>query len=436
MQDDLWREAMEFLSRQVGAPVVVGSKTFGERPFFQELRARKVPDEFEGEDGIKYVRLKEEGVPIVVGPFQTDELFKGDDELAQEYKKLPRASSAVDATIRGVVSLAVKSGKQNATLHLQLRRANLLLEFSKEMGRVQSVQDALQTAVQFIVHKFKLSNAVVQVDSLQASQFDVSSAQKEVGSRLISQLKQSKLPVVVKNAQDDFMLEGVEGLEEAGSFVAAFPIVHDRNFLGAAVFFAEEERVLDHVGELLSELLGILLRLSKLEHVEKSARTDALTGLPNRVEIAQRMGKIMGDHASKGAPVSVIMADVDNFKKFNDTHGHPEGDKLLKRVAEVVKSATPKEGLSCRYGGEEFMLVLPGFDQNAASEVAERFRQGVEQRCQSTISVGVMSCLNSSASFETLVKEADRALYRAKHLGKNKVVSFVMVDKTLGVIDQ
>jgi diguanylate cyclase (GGDEF)-like protein len=81
------------------------------------------------------------------------------------------------------------------------------------------------------------------------------------------------------------------------------------------------------------------------------------------------------------------------------------------------------------------MVVLPSLQQQDARDVAENLRVSVEQSCELTVSIGMIFCLNSSVSRETLVKEADRALYRAKHLGKNKVVTFVIVDKSLGVID-
>jgi len=157
--------------------------------------------------------------------------------------------------------------------------------------------------------------------------------------------------------------------------------------------------------------------------------------LSNRSETTRVFDKMLSELSPKNAPITVLMLDVDNFKNFNDTKGHPEGDLVLRSVADVMRSVAPDGSICCRYGGEEFMVVLPNLSQQEAKDVAENIRSAVEQTCDLTVSIGMTICMNSSVSRETLIREADRALYRAKHLGKNKVVSFVIVDKGLGIID-
>ena len=107
----------------------------------------------------------------------------------------------------------------------------------------------------------------------------------------------------------------------------------------------------------------------------------------------------------------------------------------MRAVADVIGSVSPKNAICSRYGGEEFAVVLPLLSQQDAKDVAEKLRASIEQSCELTVSIGMVVCMNSSVSRETLIKEADRALYRAKHTGKNKVVTFVILDKSLGVID-
>ena len=182
-------------------------------------------------------------------------------------------------------------------------------------------------------------------------------------------------------------------------------------------------------------MIAVFSRLAQYEKVQKSAITDTLTGLSNREELNKKFDKILEELSVNSKPINVFMIDVDNFKNFNDTKGHPEGDRVLRAVAEVIKFVAPKEALCCRYGGEEFIMVLSEASPQIAKDLAEKLRAEVEKSCDLTISVGLMTCMNSSASRETLIREADRALYRAKHLGKNKVIAFVMVDKNLGVIE-
>ena len=204
---------------------------------------------------------------------------------------------------------------------------------------------------------------------------------------------------------------------------------------GYTILYSENLPELSGISDVLKELNSILLRVTEYQKVQTSAVTDQLTGLYNRNHLVSSMDKLLPMLSSKSEPISVLLFDVDNFKNFNDTNGHPEGDRVLRAISDVIRSSMPQSAVSCRYGGEEFVIVLPGFNQEAAKQAAEKLRIDIEQSCPLTVSIGVMTCLNSSASRETLIREADRALYRAKHLGKNRVVPFIMLDRNLGVID-
>lgn len=119
--------------------------------------------------------------------------------------------------------------------------------------------------------------------------------------------------------------------------------------------------------------------------------------------------------------ISIIMADIDHFKLYNDTHGHPEGDRLLVQVAAILVRETRDADFVFRYGGEEFLLLLPWTDAAAACAMAERLRSAVEGELGITISQGVVSCQQGMMDKESLVHMADEALYRAKQNGRNRV---------------
>lgn len=156
-----------------------------------------------------------------------------------------------------------------------------------------------------------------------------------------------------------------------------------------------------------------------------SSTTDSLTGAPNRAELDRQIKKMAG----RMAPLSVIMMDIDHFKKVNDTYGHDAGDIVLKDFARTVKSAVRPFDFLGRYGGEEFMVICNACIDEAA-EIAERVRQTVSaapvrisegQSLSITASFGVAGYV-AGDSPETLIKRADRALYEAKKTGRNKVV--------------
>ncbi len=161
--------------------------------------------------------------------------------------------------------------------------------------------------------------------------------------------------------------------------------------------------------------------------------TDALTGLANRRCFDETLEKEWRRAARLGIPLAVVMADVDNFKHYNDSLGHPEGDRCLAAVADVFLKSVGRAGdLAARYGGEEFVVLIPGADHAAALAVAEALRVACEARAIAhpassvgpvvTISLGVASCTPADETMAaSLVAQADAALYRAKQDGRNRV---------------
>jgi diguanylate cyclase (GGDEF)-like protein len=165
---------------------------------------------------------------------------------------------------------------------------------------------------------------------------------------------------------------------------------------------------------------------------EAAAEHDALTGLANRRQLTQRMAEIWSETAGAAVPVAVVMIDVDCFKLYNDRYGHPAGDRCLKRVAGVLAAAMRGgDDLAIRYGGEEFLLLLPGLSLPEACHIAERVRRSIEalaiphEKSQIarvvTASFGVMAGVAKDYSTEALIAEADAALYEAKRRGRNQV---------------
>ena len=171
------------------------------------------------------------------------------------------------------------------------------------------------------------------------------------------------------------------------------------------------------------------------EQLEELATSDPLTQLANR----RRFAYVLDDEWRRGkranTPLALLMIDVDFFKRYNDTHGHPAGDECLRRVAHAIDTAAHRTSdLASRYGGEEFAVVLAATDLSGATIVAESIRRGVEALriphgasdagAYVTVSVGVAVVTPAAGnSSEELVASADKALYRAKDAGRNRVVA-------------
>jgi two-component system cell cycle response regulator len=163
------------------------------------------------------------------------------------------------------------------------------------------------------------------------------------------------------------------------------------------------------------------------------AVTDGLTGLHNRRYMSTHLATLTEQAKERGKPLSVLILDIDFFQAINDTHGHDAGDEVLREFADRMRSNVRGIDLCCRYGGEEFVIVMPDTDLNLAQVVAERLRQrvagdpfviagGVKQ-IDVTISIGLGSLDGLQDTDEQIMKRADLALYRAKRNGRNCVVS-------------
>lgn len=163
------------------------------------------------------------------------------------------------------------------------------------------------------------------------------------------------------------------------------------------------------------------------------AITDQLTGLHNRRYMSRHLDNLVASARKNGKPISFVIMDIDFFKAVNDSHGHDIGDEVLKEFASRIAANVRGIDLACRYGGEEFVVVMPDTDVEFAYSVAERLRKSVEttpfdisrapHHLNVTISIGIAGSKMPGDTASALLHRADQALYRAKHDGRNRVVA-------------
>lgn len=162
------------------------------------------------------------------------------------------------------------------------------------------------------------------------------------------------------------------------------------------------------------------------ERIAALAITDGITGLYTHRYFQERLEESVKWAARYNKPISLIFLDLDHFKQFNDTLGHPQGDNVLKEVAEILRAYTRETDLVCRYGGDEFAIVLSDIGKEKAAEIAERIRSGFltalnKYSVQITGSIGVATFPQDAKTKVELILKADTATYKSKHEGKNKV---------------
>jgi diguanylate cyclase len=164
-----------------------------------------------------------------------------------------------------------------------------------------------------------------------------------------------------------------------------------------------------------------------LRSFESEARTDSLTNLSNRRAFDDEIQRRFAEWQRRRTPYTLMILDIDHFKQFNDSHGHPSGDEVLRNVGRVLVKTARQMDLPCRYGGEEFAVVLPATEMQEARVAAERFRKAIEsavvkfegQPFSVTTSVGVASIGDGDDDPARLIRRADEALYKSKEAGRN-----------------
>lgn len=170
-----------------------------------------------------------------------------------------------------------------------------------------------------------------------------------------------------------------------------------------------------------------VIELALYERTERSAVTDALTGLYNHGYFVQALGREMQRSRRHGLRTSLLLLDLDDFKKLNDTRGHLEGDRALARAASFVRMSVREIDVAARYGGEEFAVILPETPAPGGYVVADRIRRRIEdgfrraKGVKTTVSGGLATFPDDAGSAEELVRLADEALYRSKRAGKNRI---------------
>jgi diguanylate cyclase (GGDEF)-like protein len=176
----------------------------------------------------------------------------------------------------------------------------------------------------------------------------------------------------------------------------------------------------------VEQAAGAIENSQAFENTLVKSHTDMLTGLWNYGYFQYKLDEELMKARSKKCPLSVLMIDLDDFKKFNDSQGHVQGDEALRQISDVLKDNARPTDILCRYGGEEFSIIMPNAAKEEAQNRAEIIRQAVASHeifnHRFTVSIGLSSLPSDDTDKSALVEKADEALYQAKRQGKNQVV--------------
>ncbi|HYD52568.1 MAG TPA: sensor domain-containing diguanylate cyclase, partial [Gemmatimonadaceae bacterium] len=254
---------------------------------------------------------------------------------------------------------------------------------------------------------------------------------------MVASVCQEGLPVVLEDATAVYAHAAVfapgERLTPFGA-LAIVPLVWGDHVLGAIAIAAPEPNAISHEEAKNVGLLGAVAATSLVivwenQEVSRRANTDPLTGVANRRYFDEAFKRVLSETDRFGGSGSLVLVDIDHFKRVNDTYGHDAGDAVLRSVARTLAEGVRTVDVCARIGGEELALLLPQTSREGAFELADRLRRAIEGRVvqygseeiRVTASFGVASYPECSRSREGMFPAADKALYEAKHDGRNRV---------------
>jgi two-component system cell cycle response regulator len=281
--------------------------------------------------------------------------------------------------------------------------------------QIKRIQSALgvEHRVSLIGDEANAGPPDLAVVSVHAKSFD--------GFRVIARMRSGEatrhLPILAIVDTDD-RARAVRALELGAHDIIIRPI-DEEELIARARTLMRRKRYMDALRQRLDQSLELAI-------------TDQLTGLYNRRFVTTQLGPLVNRAQCGGDPVSLMTIDLDHFKRCNDTFGHDVGDAVLREFSARLGSNTRPSDFACRFGGEEFIIIMPRTPGDIACLAAERLRRsicaspfmipGLAQALEVTISIGVASTEGADDTPETLLKRADEALYEAKRAGRNRVI--------------
>ncbi len=243
-------------------------------------------------------------------------------------------------------------------------------------------------------------------------------------------------PLLFATVKEGQVVPGYTGIKKMRSFMG-FPLKFQEEFAGVLIFASAEpgkftSDEMATLGTLVNQASAQVSNAILHEQVEKVAITDGLTGLYNHRHFQERLSHELKRSLRQEQPVSLLLLDIDHFKKVNDDYGHPFGDEVLKKISAQLSDVARDIDLVARYGGEEFVVILANAGRRDCSKVAGRIRKGIEslsfvfegETVKTTVSLGGATFPEDGETKEELIRHADQALYHSKHAGRNRYTAF------------
>ena len=354
------------------------------------------------------------------------------------------AFSSADSDILQTFSRQIMRVLRRERVYPQIHRSYESLKIlGEESSRLLSSLDAEVTVRNLTGGAYRIVPSEMVFFTVRGNEFDISyqtgQARQEKkpakpGGTLLDFAVKNREPVYISDVRDYRSPVMPFKTDNVGS-VFVLPLLYERDILGILVLLMEKTNALgSHQRDLLEVLVNqaatSLANARFHAEIERLAVTDGLTGLFNHRHFQERLSHEFDRLGRFEEPISLLLIDIDFFKKINDTYGHPVGDSVLRKVADIIRKTIRTVDIPARYGGEEFAVVLVGTDAGGAMKMAERLRKSVADAKFSsgrnsfsiTISIGISTYTKDIKGKEAFIERADKALYDAKGSGRNRSI--------------
>lgn len=464
---DLWKEIQDKFSEQIGLPIITLDSNqkelavSGEFPFISRLIRSKRPDLYHKPNGLiniskPLILYGQEVGKIICGPINIDPEFNFKDiaerlgiekeeliDAANEITKLNRSEVELYSKfISLLANIIPKLAYQTKKKDNEITELTTLYNIIKKVNSSLELKDILKQIMNFLTDSLDAGDCSVIVQNedsrkryfLKHNNEQINLIESSISKKAIN----DKKPIIINDIKKRFNIKNT-----IYNSIISFPLRSKDNIIGTLNLFdfpiIDEEKI--RFISIISDQVAIAIdNAQKYEIVKELAVIDKLTGLFNRRYFIEMFENELNRKINSENPIALILIDIDHFGKYNNAHGHPKGDTLLKELGTLLKHNTRSGDLVGRYGGEEFIILLPRTKPNQAKDIAERIRKSVEEYPfegretqpggKVTLSIGLVICMDNLDKSD-LIKEADRSLYAAKTNGRNQVKERIIVKNNL-----
>ncbi|PIU82882.1 MAG: hypothetical protein COS68_07035 [Elusimicrobia bacterium CG06_land_8_20_14_3_00_38_11] len=336
---------------------------------------------------------------------------------AENKNKLSDMAAEIEKTKKEFVANKIKLEK----ISLRISQYKNLTSATKEIAKTDNLQE--------LKEKLKdITKRLLKCDNVRLTTFlPTDDSPPDIFDAWVVQ-KQS--PLLIANTMRDYRFD-YSSIPKSIKSVIAVPIFHNKNIIGIIRTDSQDEnRFLQEDMVVVSILVSMaemtVENISLLEKTRDLSIIDGLTGVYVRKFFDERLHQEIARASRFKTPLCVLLSDIDHFKKFNDTYGHQQGDKALKRFSQVLKNNCREMDIVTRYGGEEFAIIMPETSKSECLKIAENIRNNFRDELINgqhiTVSIGISAYPDDATEHSQLIRKSDERLYIAKSTGRDKVV--------------